>query len=168
MGGGLIWRARDNRNYYLTRANPLEQNIRIYRVVKGVRTFFKTSIIRLRFDSGIPSESSRNDARFKSSSMTSRCFTSVIRSSQSAGSDSGPNLMLSLILMILNFRLSAERSSIPTRTYAWAQPCCRTVRPVPWYRAKGADEPGSFSPRPNDGSPRYRNKRQYENTSHTG
>ena len=37
MGGGLIWRATDDRNYYLTRANPLEQNIRIYRVVKGIR-----------------------------------------------------------------------------------------------------------------------------------
>jgi hypothetical protein len=37
MGGGVVWRASDDRNYYLTRANPLEQNIRIYRVVKGVR-----------------------------------------------------------------------------------------------------------------------------------
>jgi hypothetical protein len=37
MGGGLIWRAADDRNYYLTRANPLEQNIRVYRVEKGVR-----------------------------------------------------------------------------------------------------------------------------------
>lgn len=37
MGGGLIWRATDDRNYYLARANPLEQNIRVYRVVKGVR-----------------------------------------------------------------------------------------------------------------------------------
>lgn len=37
MGGGLIWRAADDRNYYLTRANPLEQNIRVYRVAKGVR-----------------------------------------------------------------------------------------------------------------------------------
>jgi len=37
MGGGLIWRARDAQNYYITRANPLEQNIRLYRVVKGVR-----------------------------------------------------------------------------------------------------------------------------------
>lgn len=37
MGGGLIWRAVDDRNYYLTRANPLEQNIRFYRVDKGVR-----------------------------------------------------------------------------------------------------------------------------------
>lgn len=37
MGGGLIWRATDDRNYYLVRANPLEQNIRIYRIVKGIR-----------------------------------------------------------------------------------------------------------------------------------
>src|SRR5437660_2812910 len=37
MGGGLIWRASDDRNYYLTRANPLEQNVRIYRVEKGIR-----------------------------------------------------------------------------------------------------------------------------------
>lgn len=41
MGGGLIWRATDDRNYYLTRANPLEQNIRVYRVVKGVRHMLK-------------------------------------------------------------------------------------------------------------------------------
>ena len=31
MGGGLVWRAADDRNYYLTRANPLEQNIQIGR-----------------------------------------------------------------------------------------------------------------------------------------
>ncbi len=37
MGGGLIWRAADDRNYYLARANPLEQNIRVYRVEKGIR-----------------------------------------------------------------------------------------------------------------------------------
>jgi hypothetical protein len=37
MGGGLIWRAADDRNYYLARANPLEQNIRVYRIINGVR-----------------------------------------------------------------------------------------------------------------------------------
>jgi len=41
MGGGLIWRATDDRNYYLIRANPLEQNVRIYRVVKGVRQMLR-------------------------------------------------------------------------------------------------------------------------------
>jgi hypothetical protein len=41
MGGGVIWRAADDRNYYLTRANPLEQNIRLYHVTKGVRKMIK-------------------------------------------------------------------------------------------------------------------------------
>lgn len=37
QGGGLIWRAQDADNYYVTRFNPLEQDFRVYRVVKGVR-----------------------------------------------------------------------------------------------------------------------------------
>ena len=40
-GGGLIWRAKDDRNYYLTRANPLEQNIRVYHVINGIRKMLK-------------------------------------------------------------------------------------------------------------------------------
>lgn len=43
MGGGLIWRAADDRNYYLARANPLEQNIRVYQVVNGVRHLLQNS-----------------------------------------------------------------------------------------------------------------------------
>ena len=41
MAGGLIWRAADDRNYYLARANPLEQNIRVYRVENGIRHLLK-------------------------------------------------------------------------------------------------------------------------------
>ncbi|HEV8619833.1 MAG TPA: hypothetical protein VGQ79_02270 [Nitrospiraceae bacterium] len=41
MGGGLVWRAQNDRNYYLTRANPLEQNIRVYHVVNGIRKMLK-------------------------------------------------------------------------------------------------------------------------------
>lgn len=37
QGGGLIWRYQDPNNYYVARANPLEDNFRIYRVVKGWR-----------------------------------------------------------------------------------------------------------------------------------
>ncbi len=48
MGGGLIWRASDDRNYFLARANPLEQNIRAYRVIKGVRHLL------MNFDQVIP------------------------------------------------------------------------------------------------------------------
>jgi hypothetical protein len=38
QGGGLVWRARDERNYYLARWNPLEGNLRAYKVIDGVRT----------------------------------------------------------------------------------------------------------------------------------
>ena len=38
QGGGLLWRAADANTYYVTRWNPLEDNLRLYHVVKGVRT----------------------------------------------------------------------------------------------------------------------------------
>ena len=38
QGGGLVWRYIDNNNYYIARFNPLEDNLRFYKVVKGVRT----------------------------------------------------------------------------------------------------------------------------------
>ena len=38
QGGGLVWRARDAKNYYVARWNPLEHNLRAYKVVDGVRT----------------------------------------------------------------------------------------------------------------------------------
>jgi len=34
QGGGLIWRYQDPDTYYIARANPLEDNFRIYKVVK--------------------------------------------------------------------------------------------------------------------------------------
>src|SRR5436305_1431602 len=37
QGGGLVWRARDAKNYYLVRYNPLEDNYRLYKVVDGKR-----------------------------------------------------------------------------------------------------------------------------------
>ncbi len=36
-GGGVLWRAVDAQNYYVTRWNPLEKNLRVYRVVDGKR-----------------------------------------------------------------------------------------------------------------------------------
>ncbi len=38
QGGGLVWRYRDANNYYLARMNPLEDNLRVYKVVAGKRT----------------------------------------------------------------------------------------------------------------------------------
>jgi 3',5'-cyclic AMP phosphodiesterase CpdA len=42
QGGGLMWRYIDNNNYYLARYNPLENNFRLYRVVKGNRKQLKS------------------------------------------------------------------------------------------------------------------------------
>jgi hypothetical protein len=38
QGGGVVWRAKDVKNYYITRYNPLEENFRVYKVVDGKRT----------------------------------------------------------------------------------------------------------------------------------
>ena len=38
QGGGLVWRFRDLKNYYIARHNPLENNYRVYKVVDGRRT----------------------------------------------------------------------------------------------------------------------------------
>jgi hypothetical protein len=41
QGGGVVWRAKDAKNYYIARYNPLEDNFRVYKVVDGKRTMFK-------------------------------------------------------------------------------------------------------------------------------
>ncbi len=41
-GGGVVWRAKDKNNYYICRYNPLEDNFRLYKVVDGKRTMFKS------------------------------------------------------------------------------------------------------------------------------
>jgi hypothetical protein len=38
QGGGFIWRFRDKNNYYVVRANPLEDNVVLYKVEDGKRT----------------------------------------------------------------------------------------------------------------------------------
>ena len=40
-GGGVVWRAKDRKNYYICRFNPLEDNFRVYKVADGIRTMFK-------------------------------------------------------------------------------------------------------------------------------
>ncbi|MGH9966805.1 MAG: family 16 glycoside hydrolase [Pyrinomonadaceae bacterium] len=46
QGGGLVWRARDAKNYYIARYNPLENNYRVYKVEDGRRTQLGTSDIK--------------------------------------------------------------------------------------------------------------------------
>src|SRR5215813_7891000 len=38
QAGGLIWRAKDANNYYIARANALEDNVTIYHTISGRRT----------------------------------------------------------------------------------------------------------------------------------
>jgi hypothetical protein len=45
QGGGLVWRAKDAKNYYLARYNPLEDNYRVYKVVDGKRTLLQNADI---------------------------------------------------------------------------------------------------------------------------
>ena len=35
---GIVWRAKDANNYYVTRANALEDNVVLYKTVKGIRS----------------------------------------------------------------------------------------------------------------------------------
>src|SRR3989454_12408054 len=41
QAGGVVWRAKDADNYYLARANALEDNVTIYHTIKGRRVSFK-------------------------------------------------------------------------------------------------------------------------------
>lgn len=42
QAGGVIWRVRDANNYYIARANALEDNVTIYHTINGSRVAFKS------------------------------------------------------------------------------------------------------------------------------
>ena len=42
QAGGVIWRCKDADNYYVARANALEDNVTIYHTIKGKRVSFKS------------------------------------------------------------------------------------------------------------------------------
>jgi len=47
QGGGLVWRARDEKNYYVARYNPLEDNYRVYTVKAGLRHMLASARVRV-------------------------------------------------------------------------------------------------------------------------
>ena len=47
QAGGLVWRAKDANNYYVARANALENNVTIYHTVNGRRTERKRSSMKV-------------------------------------------------------------------------------------------------------------------------
>src|SRR5437763_6421665 len=42
QAGGVIWRVQDANNYYIARANALEDNVTIYHTINGKRVAFKS------------------------------------------------------------------------------------------------------------------------------
>jgi hypothetical protein len=42
QAGGVVWRAKDANNYYIARANALEDNVTIYHTIGGRRVSFKS------------------------------------------------------------------------------------------------------------------------------
>jgi len=42
QAGGVIWRVQDANNYYISRANALEDNVTIYHTINGKRMAFKS------------------------------------------------------------------------------------------------------------------------------
>ena len=47
QAGGLIWRWQDGDNYYIARANALEDNVTIYHTIKGKRTEKKKTNVKV-------------------------------------------------------------------------------------------------------------------------
>jgi 3-keto-disaccharide hydrolase len=47
QAGGVVWRLRDSNNYYVARANALEDNVTIYDTVNGRRTERKRANMRV-------------------------------------------------------------------------------------------------------------------------
>jgi hypothetical protein len=51
QAGGMIWRVQDANNYYISRANALEDNVTIYHTINGKRVAFKN--INTKVTSGV-------------------------------------------------------------------------------------------------------------------
>jgi len=51
QAGGVIWRVQDANNYYIARANALEDNVTIYHTINGKRVAFKN--INAKVTSGV-------------------------------------------------------------------------------------------------------------------
>jgi hypothetical protein len=66
QGGGVVWRARDVRNYYLCRFNPLESNFRLYKVVDGKRTQLESA--------KVPGDAEWHTLRITATGSAIQCF----------------------------------------------------------------------------------------------
>ena len=110
MGGGIIWRGADDRNYYLTRANPLEQNVRIYRVVKGVRHMLQNSDRTIEIKRWHTLRLLAKGCRLQVFYDDNPVFDLCDHTFKKARLASGPSRMLSHILMTCRFSCWVARS----------------------------------------------------------
>jgi hypothetical protein len=92
QAAGLVVRLRDSRNYYVARANALEGNVRLYRVVDGRRTQFAgVGTCRCRATAGRRSGCGWRATASRSRSRGGRCSPPpTAPSATRAGSASGP------------------------------------------------------------------------------
>ena len=84
QGAGLVWRYRDANNYYIVRANALEDNVRFYRVVKGQREQLEGANIKVTANEwhqlGLRAEGERFTITFDGKQLftaTDRTFTAA-------------------------------------------------------------------------------------------
>jgi hypothetical protein len=95
---GIVWRYQDPNNYYIVRANALENNVVLYKVENGVRLSIapkglpsRASNTRFPADAGMCSRSCSRTTSFSCSSTASSCFRRRTKpSSPPAGQVSGP------------------------------------------------------------------------------
>src|SRR5262245_60249755 len=91
QGCGLVFRLKDADNYYVVRANALEDNVRLYHVVKGSRRQFAGWNGKVASASGMTSPWRPRAITSRSSSTDRRSSTRTTRRSPTrASSGSGP------------------------------------------------------------------------------
>ena len=73
QAGGIAVRVKDARNYYVVRANALEDNVRLYAVVDGDRRQFAGKAVKVATNSGIRCACARSAITLPYSSTAPTC-----------------------------------------------------------------------------------------------
>jgi hypothetical protein len=108
--GGLVWRAKDANNYYVVRANALEDNVVLYKTVNGTRS--SLDIVGRKGGYGAKSRCPPTNGILCASSSLARASTS----SSTAGPYSRWRTQHSAMAAWLDFgrRLTASPPSMPS------------------------------------------------------
>ena len=114
QAGGLVWRAKDANNYYVARANALEDNVTIYHTINGRRTEKKRASLKVAANQWHTLRVEFQGAHFMSRATGRRPWTGTMRRSRMPGrSGSGPRPTASPRSMTSAMARSNER--IPAR-----------------------------------------------------